>query len=549
MSIAAPVPVPLPELLNENRASDWLAVGVLCVVSIVALMTFRDYGLSWDDYAHAEYGDLLIAYYASGLRDQRALSFVNLYYYGGGFDVLAALVAKALPFTAYELRRLTGAAVGALGLVITWRTGRRIGGPKAGLLALALLAACPLYYGHMFMNPKDLPFAVAVALCLLGLVRALEVYPGPSISAITLVGVSFGLAFGSRIMGAFVAMAAIASTAFIFAVQCRANGIRPAARELRRFVLTMVPAVLLAYGIMALVWPWSVLHPLNPFRAASYFSHFFEAPWQELFGGALISVPEMPRSYVPALLAFKLPELFLVLGFGGAAGALAAALRRDIDVRHRAALLVLALTALLPLALTIALRPAMYNGIRHFLFVLPPLAVLGGLAGNSVLEIISRRSWFATTAAVLVLLVGLAVPVVEMTRLHPYEYAHFNALAGGVRPARERYMLDYWGLALKQASQALLAKITERNDFKPSNRRWKVAVCGPHRSPQVELGPQFETSWDPRGADFALMLGEFYCDKLDAPLLAEVVRSGVTFARVYDIRGRSIGTLLTQPGL
>ena len=42
---------------------------------------------------------------------------------------------------------------------------------------------------------------------------------------------------------------------------------------------------------------------------------------------------------------------------------------------------------------------------------------------------------------------------------------------------------------------------------------------------------------------------EFYCNKLDAPLLAEVVRSGVTFARVYDIRGRSIRTLLTQPGL
>src|SRR5262249_35273532 len=79
--------------------------------------------------------------------------------------------------------------------------------------------------------------------------------------------------------------------------------------------------------------------------------------------------------------------------------------------------------------------------------------------------------------------------------------------------------------------------------------RWKLAVCGPHRSPQVELGGDFETSWDPTGADFALMLGEFYCAKLDAPLLVEVVRDGVTFARVYDIRGRSFPTLLTQPGL
>jgi len=102
---------------------------------------------------------------------------------------------------------------------------------------------------------------------------------------------------------------------------------------------------------------------------------------------------------------------------------------------------------------------------------------------------------------------------------------------------------------LKQASQALLARLAERHETKPSDRRWKIAVCGPHRSPQVELGPDFETTWDPSGADFAMMLGEFYCARLDAPLLVDVVRDGVAYARVYDIRGRSIPTLLTRPGL
>jgi hypothetical protein len=46
-----------------------------------------------------------------------------------------------------------------------------------------------------------------------------------------------------------------------------------------------------------------------------------------------------------------------------------------------------------------------------------------------------------------------------------------------------------------------------------------------------------------------MMLGEFYCAKLDAPVLFEVVRDGVVYARVYDIRGRSIATLLTVPGV
>src|SRR5438270_733389 len=130
--------------VTMSHLFDRLAIAVLAVVAIVALLTFRDYGLSWDDYVHAEYGDLLLKFYASGFSDRRALSWVNLYYYGGGFDLLAALAAKVLPFTLFETRRLVGATVGILGLIVTWRMGRRIGGPLAGLVALVLLAACPL---------------------------------------------------------------------------------------------------------------------------------------------------------------------------------------------------------------------------------------------------------------------------------------------------------------------------------------------------------------------------------------------------------------------
>jgi hypothetical protein len=554
LSRAAALAPPIATLSSQDsmrvsRIFDRLAVGVLAALGIVALLTFRDYGLSWDDYAHSEYGGLLLQFYASGMRDQRALSWVNLYYYGGGFDLLAAVAAKFLPLTLFETRRLLGAAMGILGLFVTWRIGRRVGGPPAGLIALVLLAACPLYYGHMFMNPKDSPFAVAMAILLLGLVRCFEEYPRVSIATATLAGAGFGLSFGSRIMGAFGAIDALAALALIFSLESRELGIRQAGVRLRHFVLALVPAVVLAYAVMAFIWPWSVADPLNPFRALEFFSRFFEKPWQELFDGRVISVPDMPRSYLPTLFALKLPVIFLVLGLGGAAGALVAAFRRTVAFNRRAVLLLVALAALLPLAVTVALRPAMYNGIRHFVFVLPPFAVLGGLAGMSLVEVARRRFRFAPIAAAAVLVAGTAVPVAEMIRLHPYEYTDFNGVSGGVTSARGRYMLDYWGLSFKQASQALLARLAERHESKPRDRRWKIAVCGPHRSPQVELGPDFETSWDPSGADFAMMLGEFYCAKLDAPLLVEIVRDGVSYARVYDIRGRSIPTLLTLPGL
>ena len=141
--------------------ADLLAALVLLAVAAIAALTSRDYGLGWDDFTHAQYGDLLLKLYGSGFTDRRAFGFVNLYMYGGGFDMLAALAAKILPFDLFATRRLVGAAVGLVGLAATWRIGRRIGGPTAGLIALVLLATCPLYYGHMFMNPKDAPFAAA----------------------------------------------------------------------------------------------------------------------------------------------------------------------------------------------------------------------------------------------------------------------------------------------------------------------------------------------------------------------------------------------------
>ena len=82
--------------------ADRLAVVVLAIVAAIAAITFRDYGLGWDDYTHSQYGDLLLALYGSGFADQRALSFVNLYKYGGGFDMAAALVAKVLPFDLFR---------------------------------------------------------------------------------------------------------------------------------------------------------------------------------------------------------------------------------------------------------------------------------------------------------------------------------------------------------------------------------------------------------------------------------------------------------------
>src|SRR2546423_1907291 len=431
-----------PARRSVERTCDDLAIIVLAAVGLIASLTFRDYGLGWDDYTHAEYADLLLRMYGSGFKDTGALSFANLYMYGGGFDMAAALLHKIVPLELFEPRRLLGAAVGLIGLAVTWRLARRVGGPIAGLAALLLLVLCPTFYGHMFMNPKDAPFAVAMVILMVGLVRLAEEYPHPSPRTVLIVGLGVGLSIGSRILGGLALVYAPIGFVPLLLEEIHAYGRRQAARRLLHLLYLLVPGLILGYLVMGLIWPWSIMEPENPLLALTYFSHFFEKPWKEMFDGALVSVPDMPWSYLPTLFALQLPEVI---------------------------------------------------------------------------------------------------------RLPPYQYTHFNYIAGTVREADDRYMLDYWGLALKQASDGLREELVSRHEAPPKSRKWKVAVCGPQRPAQVALGPDFTIGWDSHAADFAMTLGEFYCKGLTAPVLVEIKRDDVIFARVYDIRGRSISSLLAIP--
>src|SRR6202012_3 len=136
-----------PSRRSVEKTCDDLAIIILAAVALIASLTFRDYGLGWDDYTHAQYADLLLQMYGTGFKNTDALSFANLYMYGGGFDMAAALLHKVIPLDLFETRRLVGAIVGVIGLAVTWRLGRRFGGPLSCLVTPLPLGAWPGYFG------------------------------------------------------------------------------------------------------------------------------------------------------------------------------------------------------------------------------------------------------------------------------------------------------------------------------------------------------------------------------------------------------------------
>ena len=130
--------------VSENRAVvalRWTMLSKILILlyGVVILWTFRDYGITWDEYSQATYGEYIIRWYTSLFHDPAVLNYKNLEYYGGLFDVLAQLVTRISPLGTYETRHLVNALFGFLGVVGTYKMGKYLGGPVAGFLSALFL--------------------------------------------------------------------------------------------------------------------------------------------------------------------------------------------------------------------------------------------------------------------------------------------------------------------------------------------------------------------------------------------------------------------------
>lgn len=85
-----------------------------------------------------------------------------------------------------------------LGLWGTWRLGRLIGGGFVCVVAMLLLALTPMYYGHIYNNPKDIPFACGVVWTLYYMCKTLGAYPQIKTSLLLKLGIVYSLTLGAR---------------------------------------------------------------------------------------------------------------------------------------------------------------------------------------------------------------------------------------------------------------------------------------------------------------------------------------------------------------
>ncbi len=138
---------------RRGRKSVWdrLALALFATAALLVLLTFRAYGVTWDEDCQNWYGNLVLTYYLWLLGAAHAphwellYRYADLYNYGGLFDLTTAIANRFSPLGVFETRHLLNGLVGVFGLVGCWKLGRRLGGPRAGFAAALLLLLIPNY--------------------------------------------------------------------------------------------------------------------------------------------------------------------------------------------------------------------------------------------------------------------------------------------------------------------------------------------------------------------------------------------------------------------
>ena len=503
---------------------------LLAALLVGGLFLFRDYGLTWDEPLFYGYADAL------------GYAYTPANWISGHFDLTlsygpsatdhktrgpAYLLIAREPVYFLEHLGLDAASAWHLfnfltflvGVYFVYRLCALFVRDWTAVAAAAFFALQPMLWGHAFINPKDMPFLVFLSGAVwLGLRMVDRLLANESrsrseqIAEVLLPAFFLGAATSNRVLGPLAGLLVL-----IYFVAGR-----PSRRVLPWIILYAILSVL----VMLATWPYLWETPL---RFVQVFQFMSENPTvlTVLFAGAVYRAYDLPRRYVPFLLGATLTEFVWPLF---AVGVLRAGwMLRNLTRRFIAAGLMLA-WFVIPLVYAIVARPPLYDGMRHFLFILPPVFVFVAIALDYLFLKIGKR--WANTALAAVL---LAPGVFGIIQLHPYEYAYFNSFVGGPGGAFRHYETDYWLTCYREAVLQFDATVTGPVNLYVHR---EPEVAQPYASANVSVLDQRGSVSQIQSGDYILVNTRTNEDRdtfHDAPAILSVGRAGATFCVIKRI--------------
>ncbi|HQH25930.1 MAG TPA: hypothetical protein PLP17_00925, partial [Oligoflexia bacterium] len=429
----------------------WAAATVMLIAVACALVlsTYDDYGVAFDEYALARYGDAVRKYFLSLGSDRSFLQEDNLVLYGALISLGGSFARTHLPLSGeFEALHLYGGLIGVLGILcaglLAWEA---FGDRRAMFFAALTLCLTCRYSGESFNNLKDVPFAAAYGWALAALIRFMKTLPRPPWKDVLHLAAASGVLLSIRVGGMVVWLYLLLGICACLVL----HKVRLNSSEIAVLLLKAALVCAGSYLLMVLFWPWAHASPLGRPLAMLLESGHFRWNGKVLFWGERIFAVDVPWSYALTWLLIGTPVLFLLLIFVSLIRFIHAAIRlRTAPSAFTPATVLLHFAWLFPLIWASVSAAVLYDGFRHLLFVYMPLAAL---AGREISVLFERFGTKRTAMRVLVILLSIFYLRIAAYawRLYPYQYVYFNDLIGGLAGAHGRFETEYWGTSFKEA--------------------------------------------------------------------------------------------------
>lgn len=434
----------------------WINKSIICslfmIYLIVGIFLYRDYGISTDERDERESTFVNIKYALDTLGVDALdgangdLENYDYRYYGIAMQVVPSVLEWMKGFPggeAYHIRHLWTFLICFIGYICFYRTCRKtLGSVGLSLLGTAMVALYPRFFAEQFYNIKDMIFAAMVMISMYATVMAIEsnyaviwMILFAIISALTtnvrIVGLLFPVLLGGYIMVEMLYQRVKHQIDGKDRKRLRAIGISAAG-----FIFTYIIC-------MPVLWK----HPIREvIRVFTKFSDYDQWNGVIVFMGQLLNKDQLPWYYIPIWVLISVPVwyhiLFLfIVGAGICAVKKKCVANMDIVFRHKYFIWA-GLSILLPWLATVILHSTLYNGWRHFYFILP-LSVYMIVYGMRELlrKYAVSKAWKVVIA--LICTSGLVMQMGWVIRNHPYEMVYLNVAS---RKWGAEFDRDYWNL-------------------------------------------------------------------------------------------------------
>jgi hypothetical protein len=318
------------------------------------------------------------------------------------------------------------------------------------MVLVGFLFFMPRLIGDIPANNKDTPFAVMYLSCLAAIYLTTKLKFNTYLEII-LLGIVFGFTQTYRAIGF-----SIYPVYILYFVITSLQEKNLTKERTLNFFYKLVIIGFMGITISILFFPWLGSNLIGNLPAYLFNSSQFQE-WNNtiLFNGEFLTKDQRPWHYLLTWLLITTPVMIL--------GLLTVGLAKIKSLSKNPLFLLSFISLTVNLGLYFALQPVIYNALRHFLFILPAIAMIAAIAFLNLLEKLKGNYKYAL---ILLVVLNAGTVLYSYVMLHPYQYIYFNELIGGLKGATGKYETDYWGTTYKEAAEWLGAQDNvSRDDY------------------------------------------------------------------------------------